>query len=180
MCLPPIKRLGSNYSLHNVSYYTVHSFIVPYIWLRTGHRVREQMQSQDSFIPPSHWEIGTWRVARLMYLTQWKPRAEPMKTSFKGGLKPAWFMASLLEGVQYLDRRRGIDNGSFNSPSPHTEQWSPAPETPHATASSTVGSRAAGALLLHFGEWRFPAHGYIISNGDSDCKVEEAGADVGK
>lgn len=136
MCLPPIKRLGSNYSLHNVSYYTVHSFIVPCIWLRTGHRAREQMQSQDSFISPSHWEMGTWRVARLMYLTQWKPRAEPMKTSFKGGLKPAWFMASLLEGVQYLDRRRGIDNGSFNSPSPHTEQWSPAPETPHGSLLS--------------------------------------------
>lgn len=49
-----------------------------------------------------------------------------------------------------------------------------------ATASSIVGSRAAGAPLLHFGEWSFPAQGYIISNGDSDYRGEEEGADTGK
>ena len=49
-----------------------------------------------------------------------------------------------------------------------------------ATASSTVGSRAAGAPLLHFGEWRFPAQGYIISNGDSDCIDKTGGADTGE
>lgn len=84
--------------------------------------------------PPTLWEMGMWRVARLMYLTQWKPKAEPMKTPFQGGQEPAWFMASLLDGVQYLDR--GIDNSSFNSPSPYTEQWSPAPDTPHSSLLS--------------------------------------------
>lgn len=51
--------------------------------------------------PPSLWEMGIWRVARLMYLTQWKPKAEPMKTPFQGGQELAWFMASLLDGVQF-------------------------------------------------------------------------------
>lgn len=45
-------------------------------------------------------------------------------------------MASLLDGVQYLDHGRGIDNSSFNSPSPYTEQWSPAPDTPHSSLLS--------------------------------------------
>lgn len=86
--------------------------------------------------PPTLWEMGMWRVARLMYLTQWKPKAEPMKTPFQGGQEPAWFMASLLDGVQYLDHGRSIDNSSFNSPSPYTEQWSPAPDTPHSSLLS--------------------------------------------
>ncbi len=84
-CLPPMKSPGWSYSMYNVSFYTVHSFIVPYIWLSSGCRVREQMQREDSFIPPTLWEMGMWRVARLMYLTQWKPKAEPMKTPFQGG-----------------------------------------------------------------------------------------------
>lgn len=136
-CPPPMKRLGWNYPLYNVPYYTLHSFIVPYSWLSSGCRVRDQMQREDSFIPPpTLWEMGMWRVARLMYLTQWKPRAEPMKTPFQGGQEPAWFMASLLDGVQYLDRGIGIDNSSFNSPSSYTEQWSPAPDTPHSSLLS--------------------------------------------
>ncbi len=81
-------------------------------------------------------EMGMWRVARLMYLTQWKPEAEPMKPPFEVGHKPAWFMAYLLDGVQYLDRDTGIENSSFNSPSPHSEQWSPAPDTPHSSLLS--------------------------------------------
>lgn len=135
-CLPPMKLLGWNYPLYNVSYYTVHSFIVPYSWLSSRCRVREQMQWEDSFIPPTLWEMGMWRVARLMYLTQWKPRADPMKTPFQGGQELAWFMASLLDGVQYLDRSRSINNSSLNSPSPYAEQWSPAPDTPHSSLLS--------------------------------------------
>lgn len=97
-----------------------------------------QREREDSFISPllTFWEMGMWRVARLMYLTQWKLRAEPMKTFFQGGQEPAWFMASLLNGVQYLDRGGGIDNSSFNSPSPSTEQRSPAPDTPHSSLLS--------------------------------------------
>lgn len=79
---------------------------------------------------------GMWWLARLMYLTQRKPRAEPMKTPFQGGQKLAWFMALLLEGVQYLNRSSGIGNSGFNSPSLYAEQWSPAPDTPHSSLLS--------------------------------------------
>lgn len=116
--------------------YAVQSFIVPHSWFCCGCRVRELMQTKDSFILPALWEMGMWRHARLMYLTQWKPRAEPMKTTFQGGQEPAWFMASLLDGVQYLDRSRGIENSSFNSPPLYAEQWSPAPDTPRSSLLS--------------------------------------------
>lgn len=129
-----MKLLGWNYQSYSVSSYTVHSFIVPYSWSSCECRVREQMQRKDSFILRALWETGMWRLARLMYLTQWKPRAEPMKTTFQGGQELAWFMASLLDGVQYLDRSRG--NSSFNSPSLYGEQWSPAPDTPHSSLLS--------------------------------------------
>lgn len=88
------------------------------------------------YSPPPSGRWGMWRVARLMYLTQWKPRAEPMKTLFQGGRELSWFMASLLDGVQYLDCGRDIDNSSLYSPSPYAEQWSPAPDTPHSSLLS--------------------------------------------
>lgn len=69
-------------------------FIAPHISLSSLSRVREQMQSQDSFI--LQWGMEIWRAARLMYLTQWKPQAEHMKTSFREAsshpdlLPPCW------------------------------------------------------------------------------------------
>ena len=128
--------------------------------------------SEQFYSPPTLWEMGMWRVARLMYLTQWKPRAEPMKTPFQGGQELAWFMAP----------RRWKEFGTWAAAEASTAAALTLPPLARssgarprtrliahcwAAASSTVGSRAAGAPLLHFGEWRFPAQGYIISNGDS-------------
>lgn len=80
--------------LELVSSYTVHSFIVPYSWFSCGCRMRKQMQRKDSFILPALWEMGMWRLARLMYLTQWKPRAGTYENHLPG--RPG---ASLIYGV---------------------------------------------------------------------------------
>lgn len=86
--------LGWSCLLYDVSHRTVCSFMAPHISLSSLSRVREQMQSQDSFI--LRWEMEIWRAARLMYLTQWKLQAEHMKTSFREAsshpdlLPPCW------------------------------------------------------------------------------------------
>lgn len=62
-----------------------------------------------------------------MYLTQWKPWAEPMKTFFHRGWKGAWFMAWALDGVQYSGCGCRSD-----SPSP----LRPARDMPHSSPLS--------------------------------------------